>query len=68
MKKCLKEKFAEWPADETGLKCNPTAVQFQHCLWKEYERSCPQSEQKDSKRCNKLRAALKEQSTLKKRS
>lgn len=26
-----------WPAEETENRCNPEYVQFQHCLWLQYE-------------------------------
>lgn len=26
-----------WPAEDTENRCNPVYVQFQHCLWLEYE-------------------------------
>ncbi|XKL67774.1 hypothetical protein PGB90_003265 [Kerria lacca] len=35
--KCMNEKYVEWPENEPGVRCNPLAVQFHHCLWKEFE-------------------------------
>ncbi|XP_065203011.1 uncharacterized protein LOC135833234 [Planococcus citri] len=65
--KCLSEKYLEWPQSEPGIICNPIAVQFQHCLWREFELNCPKNEQKDSKKCNKLRNNLKQQYATKRK-
>ncbi|XP_025425481.1 uncharacterized protein LOC112694263 isoform X2 [Sipha flava] len=53
--KCLGETYIPWPAEETENRCNPEYVQFQHCLWLEYESNCPNDQRKVSKKCEKTR-------------
>ncbi|CAH1732586.1 uncharacterized protein LOC114121853 [Aphis gossypii] len=53
--KCLEETYIPWPAEETENKCNPVYVQFQHCLWLEYESNCPDNKIKLTKKCEKTR-------------
>jgi len=53
--KCLEETYIPWPAEETENKCNPVYVQFQHCMWFEYESNCPSDKIKLTKKCEKTR-------------
>ncbi|VVC25306.1 Pheromone/general odorant binding protein [Cinara cedri] len=53
--KCLEETYIPWPTEETEYKCNPVYVQFQHCLWLEYESNCPDDKRKTNKKCEKTR-------------
>ncbi|XP_050439465.1 uncharacterized protein LOC126844971 [Adelges cooleyi] len=55
LNKCLEETYIPWPETETENKCNPVYVQFQHCLWLEYETTCPEDKRKRSKKCEKTR-------------
>nr|AGZ04927.1 odorant binding protein 8 [Laodelphax striatellus] len=47
--------------DEYEIKCNPTSVQFHHCLWKEIEMTCPESKVDLKAKCVRLRERLRKQ-------
>ncbi len=39
-------------------KCNPVAIKFSHCMWREMVKACPKAMQSDSSKCAKLREKL----------
>nr|AXU25083.1 odorant-binding protein 18 [Cyrtorhinus lividipennis] len=47
---CAKAKYDEtWKDDKEEYKCNPQALQFKHCVWKQVETNCPEEHQNQGK-------------------
>uniref|UniRef100_A0A146L276 Uncharacterized protein n=1 Tax=Lygus hesperus TaxID=30085 RepID=A0A146L276_LYGHE len=43
---CANSKFDQtWKDDTEEYKCNPQAIQFKHCVWKQVEMKCPEEHQ-----------------------
>nr|AGO81737.1 odorant-bindingn protein 4 [Nilaparvata lugens] len=61
--KCLSQTYNSVTKmlDEYEIKCNPSSVQFHHCLWKEIELTCPESKVDLKAKCVRLRERLRKQ-------
>nr|AXS78203.1 odorant-binding protein 18 [Adelphocoris lineolatus] len=56
---CATSKFDQtWKDDQDEYKCNPQALQFKHCVWKQVELKCPEEYQNTGRHCKKLRTKL----------
>lgn len=39
-------------------QCNPSSLQFSHCIWREMQLSCPSDQIRDTRQCQRMRERL----------
>lgn len=57
--KCAEEAREEASKPRTNPNaCNPSAIKFGHCVWREVQFACPADKIQDMQKCQKLRERL----------
>ncbi|CAH1406437.1 unnamed protein product [Nezara viridula] len=60
LNKCIDNKDYSWIQNGDKLKCNPRALDINHCLWKEIVVTCPEEHFVKNAYCKRVKESLKE--------